>query len=158
MKKSASLHVLSALSSIVLFCDHTDRLSRAIRLEDMTSDIVHGLRDNAVLYVDFYSLLPFFFVLLFALLHPQAFAILFFFMLFILGIGSNIAMCSCIITILRDRFKWLKAWQAAVGLATAGFSCGLIYVTPVSEFQYFAVQPHIASSCKLVLIKKIAYL
>lgn len=61
----------------------------------------------------------------------QMFSILFFFMLFVLGIGSNIAMCSCIITILRDKFKWLKAWQAAIGLAVCGFMFGLIYVTPV---------------------------
>lgn len=62
----------------------------------------------------------------------QAFSVLFFFMLFVLGIGSNIAMCTCIITILRDKFPALKAWQASIGLATVGFSFGLIYVTPVS--------------------------
>lgn len=66
------------------------------------------------------------------LLSTQMFSILFFFMLFVLGIGSNIAMCTCIITILRDKFKSLKAWQAAVGLSTVGFLFGLIYVTPVS--------------------------
>lgn len=63
--------------------------------------------------------------------HLQMFSILFFFMLFVLGIGSNIAMCTCIITILRDRFKALKAWQAAIGLSTVGFLFGLAYVTPV---------------------------
>lgn len=52
-------------------------------------------------------------------------------MLFVLGIGSNIAMCTCIITILRDRFNALEAWQAAVGLSTVGFLVGLAYVTPV---------------------------
>lgn len=64
----------------------------------------------------------------------QLFSILFFFMLFVLGIGSNIAMCTCVITILRDRFKALKAWQAAIGLSTFGFLFGLVYVTPVSSF------------------------
>lgn len=54
-------------------------------------------------------------------------------MLFVLGIGSNIAMCTCVITILRDRFKVLKAWQAAVGLSTFGFLFGLVYVTPVRK-------------------------
>lgn len=65
---------------------------------------------------------------------PQLFSILFFFMLFVLGIGSNIAMQSCVITILRDRFKALKAWQAAVGLSTVGFLFGLIYVTPGGQY------------------------
>lgn len=62
----------------------------------------------------------------------QMFSVLFFFMLFVLGIGSNIAMCTCIITILRDKFTSLKAWQAAVGLSLVGFLVGLAYVTPVS--------------------------
>lgn len=62
----------------------------------------------------------------------KAFSVLFFFMLFVLGIGSNIAMCTCIITVLRDKFPALKAWQASIGLAMVGFSFGLIYVTPVS--------------------------
>lgn len=61
----------------------------------------------------------------------QMFSVLFFFMLFVLGIGSNIAMCTCIITILRDKFKLLKAWQAAVGLSIVGFLFGIAYVTPV---------------------------
>ncbi|XP_031621110.1 sodium-dependent nutrient amino acid transporter 1-like [Contarinia nasturtii] len=61
---------------------------------------------------------------------PQMFSILFFFMLFVLGIGSNIAMCTCIITILRDKFTSLKAWQAAIGLSFVGFSVGIAYVTP----------------------------
>lgn len=59
------------------------------------------------------------------------FSVLFFFMLFVLGIGSNIAMCTCVITILRDKFKWLKAWQASIGLSSVGFLFGLAYVTPV---------------------------
>lgn len=71
----------------------------------------------------------------------QMFSILFFFMLFVLGIGSNIAMCTCLITILRDRFKTLKAWQAAIGLSTVGFLFGLAYVTPVRnhfiQLEYF---------------------
>lgn len=36
---------------------------------------------------------------------PQIFAVLFFLMLYLLGIGSNVAMMSCIMTVIRDRFK-----------------------------------------------------
>lgn len=73
-------------------------------------------------------------LLIFSAFDLQLFSVLFFFMLFVLGIGSNIAMCTCVITILRDRFKALKAWQAAIGLSTFGFLFGLVYVTPVSNF------------------------
>lgn len=62
---------------------------------------------------------------------PQVFSVLFFFMLFVLGIGSNIAMCSCIITAIRDQFPSVKASQAALGVASAGFLIGLVYITPV---------------------------
>lgn len=63
---------------------------------------------------------------------PQVFSASFFFMLFVLGIGSNIAMCSCIITAIRDQFPSLKAAHAAIGVATVGFLIGLVYITPVS--------------------------
>lgn len=39
-------------------------------------------------------------------------------------------MASCIITVIRDQFPSIKAWQGAVGISTAGFFLGLIYVTP----------------------------
>lgn len=58
---------------------------------------------------------------------------LFFFMLFVLGIGSNIAMCSCIITAIRDQFPSVKASHAALGVAFAGFLIGLVYITPVNN-------------------------
>lgn len=61
---------------------------------------------------------------------PQLFSVLFFFMLFVLGIGSNIAMASCIITVIRDQFPKLKAWMVATGVCTVGFFIGLTYVTP----------------------------
>lgn len=60
---------------------------------------------------------------------PQVFSVLFFFMLFVLGIGSNIAMTTCIITVIRDQFPRLKAWVAAIIVCTVGYSFGLVYVT-----------------------------
>lgn len=55
-------------------------------------------------------------------------------MLFVLGIGSNIAMCSCIITAIRDQFPSVKASHAALGVAFVGFLIGLVYITPVIIF------------------------
>lgn len=62
---------------------------------------------------------------------PQGFSVLFFFMLFVLGVGSNVAMTSCVMTVIRDQFPRVKLWQAALGVSTVGFCIGLVYVTPV---------------------------
>lgn len=63
---------------------------------------------------------------------PQIFSVLFFLMLFVLGIGSNIAMTSCTVTAIRDNFPKVKQWQCALGIAVVSFCIGLSYVTPVS--------------------------
>lgn len=62
---------------------------------------------------------------------PQAFSVLFFLMLFVLGIGSNVAMTSCVMTVIRDQFPKVKNWQAATVIAICGVALGCIYVTPV---------------------------
>lgn len=54
-------------------------------------------------------------------------------MLYMLGIGSNVAMMSCIMTVVRDRFKSIKNWQVALVIAILGISFGSVYMTPVSE-------------------------
>lgn len=67
----------------------------------------------------------------------QVFSVLFFFMLFVLGIGSNIAMCSCIITAIQDQFPKWKPSFIVIGVATVGFLIGLFYITPVIFFNHF---------------------
>lgn len=52
-------------------------------------------------------------------------------MLFVLGIGSNIAMCSCLTTAILDQFPKWKPWIVVVCVATVGFLIGLLYITPV---------------------------
>lgn len=59
----------------------------------------------------------------------KLFSILFFLMLYVLGIGSNVAMASCIVTEIRDHFKKVKNWQAALGVALCGTLFGSIYYT-----------------------------
>lgn len=63
---------------------------------------------------------------------PQVFSMVFFFMLFLLGIGTNVGMSSCVMTAIRDRFPTLKNWQVAIALAVIQFSIGIVYLTPVS--------------------------
>lgn len=52
-------------------------------------------------------------------------------MLFVLGVGSNIAMTSCVMTVIRDQFPNVKAWHAACGVTLVGLLIGFVYVTPV---------------------------
>lgn len=63
---------------------------------------------------------------------PQLFAVLFFLMLFILGIGTIVAFCNVIISIVKDQFPQLKQWKIAGCLSILGFLVGIVYCTPVS--------------------------
>lgn len=82
---------------------------------------------------------------------PQVFSVLFFLMLFVLGIGSNIAMTSCTTTAIRDRFPKIKQWQAALGIAVVSYCIGLAYVTPGGQFLLTLVDFYGASMIALIL-------
>lgn len=74
---------------------------------------------------------------------PQLFAVLFFLMLFVLGIGTTVAFCNVIVSIIKDQFPHLDQWKIAAGVAIFGFSFGIVYCTPVSfrrerEDNYFS--------------------
>lgn len=63
---------------------------------------------------------------------PNLFAVLFFFMFTILGLGTNIGIVTTILTSIRDRFPQFQNWKAVVTIAIAGFAYGLVFITPVS--------------------------
>ncbi|XP_065366659.1 sodium-dependent nutrient amino acid transporter 1 [Calliphora vicina] len=65
---------------------------------------------------------------------PQAFAVLFFLMLFVLGIGSTVGMGSCIIRVLRDQFVNSSNWPLALGLTVVGFAISIVYMCPGGQF------------------------
>ncbi|XP_073829599.1 sodium-dependent nutrient amino acid transporter 1-like [Musca autumnalis] len=65
---------------------------------------------------------------------PQVFAVLFFFMLFVLGVGSIVALHSSIVTIICDQFKSFKYWVVALITSAIGFLLGLVYVTPGGQW------------------------
>ncbi|XP_013106366.1 sodium-dependent nutrient amino acid transporter 1 isoform X1 [Stomoxys calcitrans] len=65
---------------------------------------------------------------------PQFFAVLFFFMLFVLGVGSIVALQSTIVTIICDQFKSTKYWVVALICSIGGFLLGLVYVTPGGQW------------------------
>ncbi|XP_065073599.1 sodium-dependent nutrient amino acid transporter 1 isoform X2 [Ochlerotatus camptorhynchus] len=82
---------------------------------------------------------------------PQAFSVLFFLMLFVLGIGSNVAMTSCVMTVIRDQFPKVKNWQAATVIAICGVALGSVYVTPGGQYILTLVDHFGASFIALVL-------
>ncbi|KAH8266665.1 hypothetical protein KR018_008020 [Drosophila ironensis] len=82
---------------------------------------------------------------------PQIFSVLFFLMLFVLGIGSNIAMTSCSVTAIRDRFPNFKQWQCSLLIASVSFVIGLIYITPGGQYMLTLVDFFGASMIALVL-------
>lgn len=82
---------------------------------------------------------------------PQFFSLLFFFMLFILGIGCNIGMTSCIMTVIRDRFPKIECWKIVIGIALVGISIGSIYTTPGGQFLINFLDFYGASFVALIL-------
>ncbi|KAF2369075.1 Sodium:neurotransmitter symporter [Trinorchestia longiramus] len=65
---------------------------------------------------------------------PQFFAVLFFLMLFTLGVGSASALTGCVITIICDEFPNLKKPYVTLGVSLVGFLLGLFYVTPQGQY------------------------
>lgn len=65
---------------------------------------------------------------------PQVFSVLFFLMLFVLGIGSNVGMVSVLTTVLKDQFVKIKQWHIVIFITIIGYSLGLLYITPGGQF------------------------
>ncbi|XP_053988536.1 sodium-dependent nutrient amino acid transporter 1-like isoform X2 [Hylaeus volcanicus] len=65
---------------------------------------------------------------------PQLFSVLFFLMLYVLGIGSAIALAGSLITIISDQFPNWKHLYVVLGTVTFGFSVGTVYCTPGGQF------------------------
>lgn len=70
---------------------------------------------------------------------PQFFGILFFVMLFILGIGSEVGLTSSIISVIHDQFPKVNYWYIALGTCFCEFLIGLIYVTPVVNHDLLSI-------------------
>jgi len=59
-------------------------------------------------------------------------------MLYVLGIGSAVALIGAVNTLIRDDFPNLKYLWVAVVTCFLGFVGGLVYVTPVSKYDILA--------------------
>uniref|UniRef100_A0A0C9R7W8 Transporter n=1 Tax=Fopius arisanus TaxID=64838 RepID=A0A0C9R7W8_9HYME len=65
---------------------------------------------------------------------PQLFAVLFFIMMFVLGVGSAVGMSGAIIEGLTGQFPGIKHWQIVYPVCFIGFLLGLVYITPGGQF------------------------
>ena len=72
-------------------------------------------------------------------------------MLFVLGIGSNVGMASCIMTVLKDKFSSTQNWVIVMIIAVVGYLVGLIYITPGGQFLLNFLDFYGASFVALVL-------
>ena len=68
------------------------------------------------------------------LFHFQVFSVLFFFMLFVLGLGSVVALQSVVVTVICDQFRSLRFWKVAAATSFIGFLLGLVYTTPGGQW------------------------
>lgn len=82
---------------------------------------------------------------------PQFFSLVFFFMLFLFCVGSNMGMANCIMTVIRDRYPEVKCWKIVIGIVTFGISIGLIYTSPGGQFIINLLDFYGASFVALVL-------
>ncbi|KYN30707.1 Sodium-dependent nutrient amino acid transporter 1, partial [Trachymyrmex septentrionalis] len=76
---------------------------------------------------------------------PQFFSVVFFAMLFVLGIGSEVGLASAIISIVHDQFPKVRYWHIAAGTCLCEFLIGLIYVTPGGQFMITFVDYYVTS-------------
>ncbi|XP_058118802.1 sodium-dependent nutrient amino acid transporter 1-like [Anopheles ziemanni] len=76
---------------------------------------------------------------------PNLFALLFFFMLLTLGVGSCTGLINSVLTALQDSAPRLKSWKTVCVIGVLGFGLGLLFVTPsgskmLDYFDYYGVQ------------------
>ncbi|KAF4521704.1 hypothetical protein B566_EDAN013002 [Ephemera danica] len=65
---------------------------------------------------------------------PQLFSVLFFLMLYTLGIGSAISLVGAVITVYCDQFPTHRRWIVTLVICISGFLIGLVYVTPGGQY------------------------
>lgn len=66
----------------------------------------------------------------------QLFAVLFFLMMTVLGVGSGVASISTLNTLLLDAFPKVPIVYMSLFSCSVNFLIGLVYVTPVRIFKF----------------------
>ncbi|XP_066939298.1 sodium-dependent nutrient amino acid transporter 1-like [Macrobrachium rosenbergii] len=83
---------------------------------------------------------------------PQFFSVLFFFMLFTLGLGSSSALMGCIVTIITDDFPRFRRWIVTLVVCCLGFLVGLVYVTPQGQYVLTLVDHYGGSFILIIMV------
>ncbi|XP_078034794.1 sodium-dependent nutrient amino acid transporter 1 isoform X1 [Augochlora pura] len=65
---------------------------------------------------------------------PQVFSVLFFLMMFVLGIGSIVGMVSGMVINLSEKLPNVQIWKIVLPLCLMGFAVSTVYVTPGGQF------------------------
>ncbi|XP_071443897.1 sodium-dependent nutrient amino acid transporter 1-like [Hetaerina americana] len=82
---------------------------------------------------------------------PQLFSVLFFLMLFVLGIGSAVSVTGALVTIYKDFHPNAKIWKVTLIISIIGFASGIVYVTRGGPFILALVDYYGASFIVYVL-------
>jgi len=114
----------SMLAGITIF-GILGNLAHNMGIEDIGSVVKSGTGLAFISYPDAITKLTFL---------PQVFSVLFFFMLFVLGIGSVVALQNVVVTVLCDQFSSLRYWKVAAITSVIGFCSGLMYLTPGGQW------------------------
>uniref|UniRef100_A0A8D8ISD4 Transporter n=1 Tax=Culex pipiens TaxID=7175 RepID=A0A8D8ISD4_CULPI len=89
---------------------------------------------------------------------PNFFAVMFFLMFILLGLGSNVGIVQTIVTAIRDMNPQLQTWKVVLGVTICGFFCGLVYITPAGLLMLDVVEyPVIFASLTLVILEAITF-
>ncbi|GBP42003.1 Sodium-dependent nutrient amino acid transporter 1 [Eumeta japonica] len=115
----------SLISGITIF-GILGNLAHQLNVDDITQVIGSGGTALAFIsYPDAIAKMP---------VVPQLFAVLFFLMMAVLGVGSGVALLSTVNTVLMDAFPRVPVKYMSAISCTAGFLVGLVYVTPGGQF------------------------
>ncbi|KAH0540477.1 sodium-dependent nutrient amino acid transporter 1-like [Cotesia glomerata] len=125
----------SLLAGITIF-GILGNLAHELGVEDISSVVKGG---TGLAFISYPDAIAKFTVL------PQLFSFLFFLMLYVLGIGSGIALAGGIISIISDQFPQLKYWKVVVGVCIFGMCVGSVYCTPGGQFILNLVDYYAAS-------------
>lgn len=122
------LDTFTSLTAGIIIFGILGNLAHETGSDDIKSVVKGGTGVAFVSYPDAISKMEFL---------PQLFAATFFFMLFVLAIGSNVGMSICLMTAIRDRFTHISHFRVAIFIAVVQFSLGLVYVTEVKRMPLF---------------------
>ncbi|XP_060827893.1 sodium-dependent nutrient amino acid transporter 1-like [Bombus pascuorum] len=119
---------LDTLTSFIAGCTIfgiLGNLAHEMGMEDIDNVVKSGAGLAFISYPD--AIAKFTFV-------PQFFAVLFFVMMFVLGVGSIVGMVSGVVTCLKEKLPNMEIWKIVLSVCSMGFAVSTVYVTPGGQF------------------------